>query len=179
MTASSPRARPRAPAALHPVLQMLLSRPYPAIMVVLNVTPYSFSVGGLFLASDRALAQARRMVSEGADIIDVGAESTRPYGAQPISADQEIERLQPVLADLVFLGVPVSIDSMKAVVAKFALQCGVAVVNDVWGLQRDDDMASLVAAHNAAVIIMHNREQVDPDLDIMREVAAFFTRSLD
>lgn len=158
---------------------MLLSRPYPAIMGVLNVTPDSFSDGGLFLAPDRALAQARRMVSDGADIIDVGAESTRPYGAQPISAEQEIERLQPVLADLVFLGVPVSIDSMKAVVAKFALQCGVAVVNDVWGLQRDDDMASLVAAHNAAVIIMHNREQVDPDLDIMKEVAAFFTRSLD
>jgi dihydropteroate synthase len=168
-----------APAALHPVLQTLLSRPYPAIMGVLNVTPDSFSDGGMFLAPDRALTQARRMVAEGADIIDVGAESTRPYGAQPVPAEQEIERLRPVLGDLVFLGVPISIDSMKAKVAGFALQCGAAVVNDVWGLQRDDGMAELVAARNAAVIVMHNREQVDPELDIMRDVAAFFRRSLD
>jgi dihydropteroate synthase len=148
-------------------------------MGVLNVTPDSFSDGGRFLAPDRALAQARRMVAEGADVIDVGAESTRPYGAQPIPAEQEIERLQPVLADLVFLGVPISIDSMKAAVAGFALQSGVAVVNDVWGLQRDDGMAELVAARNAAVIVMHNREHVDPELDIMSDVAAFFCRSLD
>ena len=147
-------------------------------MGVLNVTPDSFSDGGRFLAPDRALAQARRMVAEGADVIDVGAESTRPYGAQPIPAEQEIERLQPVLADLVFLGVPISIDSMKAAVAGFALQSGVAVVNDVWGLQRDDGMAELVAARNAAVIVMHNREHVDPELDIMSDVAAFFCRSL-
>jgi len=179
MVASSSIAKPAAPAALHPVLQTLLSRPYPAIMGVLNVTPDSFSDGGMFLAPDRALAQARRMVAEGADIIDVGAESTRPYGAQPISAEQEIERLQGVLADLVFLGVPISIDSMKASVAHFALQCGAAVVNDVWGLQRDDAMPELVAAHRAAVIIMHNREHVDPELDIMSDVAAFFARSLD
>ncbi|HTO66601.1 MAG TPA: dihydropteroate synthase [Bradyrhizobium sp.] len=179
MVASSSIVKPAAPAALHPVLQTLLSRPYPAIMGVLNVTPDSFSDGGMFLAPDRALAQARRMVAEGADIIDVGAESTRPYGAQPISAEQEIERLQGVLADLVFLGVPISIDSMKAHVANFALQCGAAVVNDVWGLQRDDAMAELVAAHRAAVILMHNREHVDPELDIMGDVAAFFSRSLD
>ncbi|MBV8696546.1 MAG: dihydropteroate synthase [Bradyrhizobium sp.] len=172
-------AEPAAPAALHPVLQTLLSRPYPAIMGVLNVTPDSFSDGGMFFAPDRALAQARRMVAEGADIIDLGAESTRPYGAQPISAEQEIERLQGVLADLVFLGVPISIDSMKAAVAHFALQCGVAVVNDVWGLQRDEAMAELVAAHRAAVIVMHNREHVDPELDIMSDVAAFFSRSLE
>jgi len=178
MVASSSIAKPAAP-ALHPVLQTLLSRPYPAIMGVLNVTPDSFSDGGMFLAPDRALAQARRMVAEGADIIDLGAESTRPYGAQPISAEQEIERLQGVLADLVFLGVPISIDSMKAPVAHFALQCGAAVVNDVWGLQRDDAMAGLVAAHRAAVIVMHNREHIDPELDIMSDVAAFFSRSLD
>jgi dihydropteroate synthase len=119
------------------------------------------------------------MVAEGADIIDVGAESTRPYGAQPISAEREIERLQGVLADLVVLGVPISIDSMKASVAHFALQRGVAVVNDVWGLQRDEAMAELIAAHGAAVIVMHNREQIDPELDIISEVAAFFSRSLD
>src|SRR5262249_44221404 len=146
MVAPSSIAPSTAPAALHPVLQTLLSRPYPAIMGVLNVTPDSFSDGGMFLAPDRALTQARRMVAEGADIIDIGAESTRPYGAQPVSAEQEIERLRPVLGDLVFLGVPISIDSMKAKVAGYALQCGVAIVNDVWGLQRDDGMAELVAA---------------------------------
>jgi dihydropteroate synthase len=179
MVAPSSIAPSTAPAALHPVLQTLLSRPYPAIMGVLNVTPDSFSDGGMFLAPDRALAQARCMVAEGADIIDVGAESTRPYGAQPVPAEQEIKRLKPVLGDLVFLGVPISIDSMKAEVAGFALQCGAAIVNDVWGLQRDDGMAELVAARNAAVIVMHNREQVDPELDIMCDVAAFFYRSLD
>jgi dihydropteroate synthase len=179
MAAPSPIAAFTAPTALHPVLQTLLSRPYPAIMGVLNVTPDSFSDGGMFLAPDRALTQARRMVAEGADIIDVGAESTRPYGARPVPAEQEIERLRPVLGDLVFLGVPISIDSMKSEVAGFALQCGVAIVNDVWGLQRDDGMAELVAAHGAAVIVMHNREHPDPELDIMRDVAAFFSRSLD
>jgi dihydropteroate synthase len=179
MVAPTSIAKPAAPAALHPVLQTLLSRPYPAIMGVLNVTPDSFSDGGKYLAPNHALAQARRMVAEGADIIDVGAESTRPYGAQPVSAEQEIERLQGVLADLVFLGVPISIDTMKASVAHFALQRGVAVVNDIWGLQRDDAMAELVAAQRAAVIIMHNREQVAPELDIMSDIAAFFSRSLD
>jgi dihydropteroate synthase len=179
MVAPSSIAASTAPAALHPVLQTLLSRPYPAIMGVLNVTPDSFSDGGRFLAPDRALTQARRMVAEGADIIDVGAESTRPYGAQPVPAEQEIERLRPVLGDLVFLGVPISIDSMKASVAAYALQCGVAIVNDVWGLQHDDSMAELVAARSAAVIVMHNRDQVDPELDIMCDVAAFFGRSLD
>jgi dihydropteroate synthase len=161
------------------VLDRLLGERRPRVMGILNVTPDSFSDGGLFLAPDRALAQARCMVAEGADIIDVGAESTRPYGAQPVPAEQEIKRLKPVLGDLVFLGVPISIDSMKAKVAGFALQCGAAIVNDVWGLQRDDGMAELVAARNAAVIVMHNREQVDPELDIMCDVAAFFYRSLD
>src|SRR6201991_2514517 len=94
-----------------PVLHALLSRPYPAVIGVLNVTPDSFSDGGQFVAPERALAQARRMVAEGADIIDIGAESTRPYGSQPVSAEQDLERLRPVLAEVVSLGVPVSIDS--------------------------------------------------------------------
>ena len=75
------------------------------------------------------------MIAEGADIIDIGAESTRPYGAQPISADEEIQRLRPVLADVVSLGIPVSIDSMKSVVVAWALDNGAAIANDVWGLQ--------------------------------------------
>jgi len=149
-------------------------------MGVLNVTPDSFSDGGKFLAPDLALAQARRLIAEGADIIDIGAESTRPYGgAQPVSADMELRRLQPVLADIVALGIPVSIDSMKSEVVAWALDHGAVIVNDVWGLQRDDGMARLLAARNAPVIVMHNRDRADPGIDIMQDVAAFFTRSLD
>jgi dihydropteroate synthase len=164
----------------HPVLQALILRPYPAVMGVLNVTPDSFSDGGQFIASERALAQARRMVAEGADIIDIGAESTRPYGgAQPVSADEELERLRPILADIVSLGVPVSIDSMKSAVVAWALEAGAVMANDVWGLQRDADMAGLLAARHSPVIIMHNRDRADASLDIMKDIADYFARSLD
>jgi len=165
---------------LHPVLQALLSRPTPAVMGVLNVTPDSFSDGGKFLAPNQALAQAKRLIADGADLIDIGAESTRPYGgAQPVSADMELRRLQPVLAEIVALGVPVSIDSMKADVVAWALDQGAAIANDVWGLQRGDGMAALLAARNAPVIVMHNRDRADPSIDIMQDIAAFFERSLD
>ena len=149
-------------------------------MGVLNVTPDSFSDGGQFLAPEQALAQARRLVTEGADIIDIGAESTRPYGGMaPISAEEELRRLQPVLADIVALSVPVSIDSMKADIAAFALDAGATIVNDVWGLQRDPRMAELVAARNCPVIVMHNRDAADPTIDIIKDITAFFARSLD
>src|ERR1700738_636788 len=115
MMATTSRPVPADTPADHPVLPARLSRPYPAVMGVLNITPDSFSDGGQFAAPEQALAQARRMISEGADIIDIGAESTRPYaGAQPVSADEELQRLRPVLAEIVSLGVPVSIDSMKS-----------------------------------------------------------------
>ncbi len=161
------------------VLPALLSRPYPAVMGVLNITPDSFSDGGRFTAPEQALAQARKMVAEGADIIDIGAESTRPYGSQPISVEEELRRLQPVLADVVSLGVPVSIDSMKSEVVAWALDHGALIANDVWGLQRDTGMGPLVAARHVPVIIMHNRDQADPSIDIMKDLSAFFTRSLD
>ena len=155
-------------------------RTYPSVMGILNVTPDSFSDGGRFLAPDHALAQARRMIADGADIIDVGAESTRPYGGQqPVSAEEEISRLRPVLADVVALGTPVSIDTMKAPVARFALEAGAAIVNDVWGLQRDHDMARVAADHRALVVAMHNREAVNPAVDIMADIASFFSRTLD
>jgi dihydropteroate synthase len=147
-------------------------------MGVLNVTPDSFSDGGQFIAPERALAQASRMIADGSDIIDIGAESTRPYGAQPISADEELKRLQPILAEVVSLGVPVSIDSMKSAVVSWALDAGAAMANDVWGLQRDPDMAGLLAARHSPVIVMHNRDHVDADIDIMQDIAAFFDRSL-
>jgi dihydropteroate synthase len=179
MIATTSRSAPAAVPADHPVLRALLSKPYPAVMGVLNLTPDSFSDGGQFIAPERALAQARRMIAEGADIIDIGAESTRPYGSQPVSAEQELKRLQPVLAGVVSLGVPVSIDSMKSSVVAWALDAGATVANDVWGLQRDPDMAGLLAARNSPVIVMHNRDRADPAIDIMKDIAEFFTRSLD
>ena len=145
MIATKPSPTAAAGPAGHSLLPALLSRPYPAVMGVLNVTPDSFSDGGQFAAPERALAQARRMIAEGADIIDIGAESTRPYGSEPISADEELQRLQPVLPEVVALGIPVSIDSMKSAVVAWALDQGAAIANDVWGLQRDPGMAGLVA----------------------------------
>ena len=147
-------------------------------MGVLNVTPDSFSDGGQFIAPERALAQARRLVAEGADVIDIGAESTRPYGSQPVSAEEELNRLRPVLGEIASLGVPVSIDSMKPAVIAWALDSGASIANDVWGLQRDPDMAGVIAKRNSPVIVMHNRERADPGIDIMQDIAAFFTRSL-
>ena len=161
------------------MLPALLSRPYPAVMGVLNITPDSFSDGGQFIAPDRALAQAKAMIAEGADIIDIGAESTRPYGAEPVSAEQELKRLQPILADVVSLGVPVSIDSMKSAVVGWALDAGASIANDVWGLQRDPGMAALLAARRSPVIVMHNRDRADAGIDIMRDIADFFARSIE
>lgn len=161
-------------------LRALLERPVPAVMGVLNITPDSFSDGGQFIAPEQALVRARAMIADGADIIDIGAESTRPYkGAQPVTADEELARLKPVLTAVVALGVPVSIDSMKSEVVAWALDQGAAIANDVWGLQRDAGMAALVAARNVPVVVMHNRDSVDPALDIVKDMAAFFQRSLD
>ena len=179
MIAAKPSATAATGPAGHPVLPALKSRPYPAVMGVLNVTPDSFSDGGQFAAPERALAQARRMIAEGADIIDIGAESTRPYGSEPIPAEEELQRLQPVLPDVVALGIPVSIDSMKSAVVAWALHQGAAIANDVWGLQRDSGMAGLIAERGAPVIIMHNRDSADPAIDIMQDIADFFARSLD
>ncbi len=162
------------------VLARLLALGRPVVMGVLNVTPDSFSDGGQFFDPERALAQARRLAAEGADVLDIGAESTRPYGgAVAVTADEEMRRLAPVLPQLAELGVPISIDTMKAEVAAWALDGGAAIVNDVWGLQRDPGMASLVAERGVPVMIMHNRIAADPGLDIMHDITAFFARSLD
>jgi dihydropteroate synthase len=179
MIATSPGTAPAATSADHRTWPEWLSRPYPLVMGVLNITPDSFSDGGRFLAPESALAQARRMVADGADIIDIGAESTRPYGSQAISADEEIRRLQSILADVVSLGIPVSIDSMKSAVAAWALDHGAAIANDVWGLQRDPNMARLIAERRCPVVIMHNRDRADPDIDIMEDIGEFLSRSVE
>ncbi len=158
----------------------LLALGRPLIMGILNVTPDSFSDGGRFLDPSRAMDQARRMIAQGADILDIGAESTRPYGdAVAVPIEDEIRRLAPILPAAAELAVPVSIDTMKAEVAAWALASGAAIINDVWGLQRDCAMANLAAEHSVPIIIMHNRERADPSLDIMAEIAQFFTRSLE
>ena len=159
------------------VLSTLLALRRPLIMGILNVTPDSFSDGGAFLSPDAAVAHAGQMVAEDADIIDVGAESTRPH-AVAVSVTEELQRLEFVLPAVVRLGCPVSIDTMKASVAAWALDHGAAIVNDVWGLQRDPDMARVVARHRVPVIVMHNRDAADPRIDIMADIAAFFERSL-
>jgi dihydropteroate synthase len=162
------------------VLARLLASKHPAVMGVLNVTPDSFSDGGRYLDPPVAIAHAKRLVAEGADVLDIGAESTRPYGgAAPVAPDEERQRLEPVLPAVVALGIPVSIDTLKAAVAAWALEAGAAIVNDVWGLQRDPDMARVVAEHNAPVIIMHNRDHADPAIDIVADVTEFFSRSLE
>ncbi len=169
-----------APPSLAPEpLATLLARGRPLVMGILNVTPDSFSDGGKFLDPGRAVAHAEEMVAQGADIIDIGAESTRPYdGMQPVTADDEMARLKPVLPAVTRLGVPISIDSLKSEVAAWALDNGASIANDVWGLQRDAHMAEVVAARGVPVIVMHNRDEADPRIDIVADVEAFFARSI-
>ncbi|MGD9542451.1 MAG: dihydropteroate synthase [Methylocystis sp.] len=151
----------------------------PVIMGIVNVTPDSFSDGGLYATRAAALAQAKKLVGAGADIVDVGAESTRP-GHTPLTAKEEWARLEPLLAALVAeAGAPVSIDTYKSETARRSLALGVSLVNDVWGLQRDPLMAHTIAEAGAAVVIMHNRETTDPEIDIVTDMKRFFDRSLD
>nr|WP_244424820.1 dihydropteroate synthase [Methylobacterium nodulans] len=147
-------------------------------MGILNVTPDSFSDGGRFQEREAAAAQAAALVAEGAAILDIGGESTRP-GHVPVSAEEEQARVIPILAALApTCPVPISIDTYKASTAEAALKAGARIVNDVWGLQREPDIARVAAAHGAPVIVMHNRESVDPSLDILDEMKRFFDRSL-
>jgi dihydropteroate synthase len=162
------------------VLSALLSLGRPLVMGILNVTPDSFSDGGRFIDPAKAVAHAGIMSQQGADILDIGAESTRPYGdATPVSAEDEMARLSPVLPAVLKFGLPVSIDTIKASVASWALDQGAVIVNDVWGLQRDPAMAPLVAERGVPVIIMHNRDSADANIDIIAGVTAFFARSLE
>jgi len=157
-----------------------LARGRPVVMGILNVTPDSFSDGGQFIDPAVAIGHARAMIDEGVAILDIGAESTRPYGGNTgVGASEELARLKPVLPEVVKLGVPVSIDTIKAEIAAWALDQGAEIVNDVWGLQRDAGMAPLVAKRGVPVIVMHNRDKADAEIDIIADVMAFFSRSLE
>ncbi|WP_375466226.1 dihydropteroate synthase [uncultured Methylobacterium sp.] len=147
-------------------------------MGILNVTPDSFSDGGRFLGEEAACRQADALVAEGAALVDIGGESTRP-GHVPVSADAEQARVLPVVRALApRLGVPISIDTYKASTARAALTAGARIVNDVWGLQREPDIAHVAAGYGAPVMIMHNREAVDAGLDIVADMLRFFEVSL-
>jgi dihydropteroate synthase len=149
------------------------------VMGILNVTPDSFSDGGRFVGEAAALAQAETLAAEGAALVDIGGESTRP-GHTPVPADAEQARVLPVIRSLApRLPVPISIDTYKASTAEVALAAGARIVNDVWGLQREPDIARVAAAHGAPVMVMHNRETIDPGLDIVADMLRFFERSLD
>lgn len=149
------------------------------VMGILNVTPDSFSDGGRFLGEEAARRQADTLVAEGAALVDIGGESTRP-GHTPVPAEEEQARVLPVIRALCpGLPVPISIDTYKASTAEAALKAGARIVNDVWGLQREPDIARVAAAHGAPVIVMHNRETVDAGLDIVDDMRRFFERSLD
>ena len=151
----------------------------PLVMGILNVTPDSFSDGGCFSAPERALAQARNLAQAGADIIDIGAESTRP-GYRPVDEQEEWARLEPALGPvLATINLPLSVDTSKPAIARRALALGAAMVNDVSGLQGDPAMAEVVAESGAAVVVMHNRGNVDPARDIVADMMLFFERSLE
>ncbi len=138
-------------------------------MGVLNVTPDSFSDGGKYLDPERAIAHALEMQEAGADIIDIGAESTRPVGAQAVAVEEELKRLVPVLRGLKGrLRVPFSIDTRKAPVARVALEHGAAIVNDVTALSYDPQMAPLVARSRSAVVLMHMRGSAENHMRFAR-----------
>ena len=153
--------------------------PRPSVMGVVNVTPDSFSDGGLFVDPASAVEHGRRLAAEGAAVVDVGGESTRP-GAEPVSTDDELERVTPVLEGL--SGLPVSIDTSKAPVARRALELGAELVNDVTALRGDPAMAEVIAEGGAFVCLMHMQGeprtmQVAPQYDdVVSDVLAFLEK---
>lgn len=151
------------------------------VMGILNVTPDSFSDGGLWNDKDKALAHMHEMVRDGADIIDIGAESSRP-GFEPMGAAEEIARLEPILeAVLAECPVPVSVDTFKADTAEFAAKKGVHILNDIWGLQYAEEpgrMAEVAARYQLPVVVMHNQNSKEYHKDIMEAMEDFFRESI-
>ena len=156
-----------------------------AIMGIVNITPDSFSDGGQFYSTEAAVSQAERLVQAGADIIDIGGESTRPY-SEGVSAQAEIDRVMPVIERLTTrIGVPISIDTNKAAVAEAALAAGAAIVNDISALQMDDQMAAVAVKYDVPVILMHMKGrprtmQIDPVYDdLLGEVKAYLRAAIE
>jgi dihydropteroate synthase len=155
------------------------------IMGVLNVTPDSFSDGGEFFSLDKALAHAEQMIAEGADIIDVGGESTRPGGAAIVSAEEELARVLPVIVQLAKRStIPISIDTTKSSVARAALDAGASIVNDISGLRFDSQVADEAAKSGAGLVLMHSRgtpgalHGLPPVADIIEEVTSSLRNSI-
>jgi dihydropteroate synthase len=155
-----------------------------SVMGIVNVTPDSFSDGGLFLDADAAIAHGRELIAEGADILDIGGESTRP-GAEPVGADEEIRRVIPVIEALTGTGAQISIDTTKAEVAQRALDSGATIVNDVAAFRFDPDIAAVTAAAGATCVLMHmlgepRTMQKDPRYDeVVSDVKAFLEERLE
>ncbi|WP_430886596.1 dihydropteroate synthase [Fusibacter sp. JL216-2] len=148
------------------------------VMGILNATPDSFSDGGQFNEVKAGIEHAIEMVEEGADIIDVGGESTRP-GAKEVTLEDELERVVPLIKGIrENVNVPISIDTYKAKVAEAALQAGANMVNDVWGLQREPEIAKVAARAGAPVIAMHNQKGTHYDEDIIESMRKFFKKSI-
>lgn len=148
------------------------------IMGILNVTPDSFSDGGQYTTVERAVRHAVQMAEDGADIIDIGGESTRP-GHRPVSAEEELARILPVIeAVRREVDLPLSVDTYKAEVARRALEAGAHIINDIWGFQADPAMAEVAAASGAAVVLMHNRKDEQYG-DFVRDVLQDLRRSVD
>jgi dihydropteroate synthase len=148
------------------------------IMGILNVTPDSFSDGGKFNNIEKAIAHAKQMILDGADIIDVGGESTRPSHT-PLGEEEEIERVIPIIKALKKeIDVPISIDTYKASVAEEAIKAGADLINDVWGFKKDKNMAKVAAKYNVPCCLMHNRENKDYN-NMVEDVIEDLKESID
>lgn len=157
----------------------------PVVMAILNLTPDSFSDGGAYINYDSALKRTEELISQGAHIIDVGAESTRPF-AEPVSEQEEISRLSEYVSKFkTYFDVPLSIDTTKAGVARFCLEKGADIINDVSGLSNDSEMANVVAKYDATLVLMHMKEspktmQVNPSYeDVLNDVKLHLKTSRD
>ncbi|GEL78238.1 dihydropteroate synthase [Tenuibacillus multivorans] len=148
------------------------------VMGILNVTPDSFSDGGKFNTKSKAIEHAKFMVENGAKIIDIGGESTRP-GHKPVSADEEIERVVPMIEQVTtHLDVPVSIDTFKAKTADHAVQAGATIINDVWGAKADPEIADVSKTYNTPIILMHNQDEPHYD-DLIEDMKKSLAESID
>lgn len=147
------------------------------IMGILNVTPDSFSDGGNYTDVEKAIAAAKKMKEEGADIIDIGGESTRP-GHTPVSAEEEANRIIPVIEALKgILQIPISVDTFKAQVAEKAVIAGASIINDIWGAKREPKIAEVAARYHVPIILMHNRTNMDYK-DFIADVKADLQESI-